>query len=182
MELLRSISFFLSGTLKRVQWYLPPLLLDPFDIAERLFKVNYPPPQWLAWFLFGLGWFIAIILTYHELRKQNMALDKQDINRVVGELLSVGIYTDCLVNITRILYRDKDKLAAGLLDREASVQDKLVLAQLNLRNIVKLEQRQRVAVRGSFDEGYWVLTELGKDVILYLEENKQVLDTEGSPT
>ena len=30
--------------------------------------MNYPPPQWLAWALFGLGWFIAIVLTYHELR------------------------------------------------------------------------------------------------------------------
>jgi hypothetical protein len=104
------------------------------------------------------------------------------IKQVVEELLSVGIFTDIPVNITRILYHDREKLSVGLPGYEASIQDKLVLEQLNLRKIVQLEQR-KVKVFGSDnvrDEGYWILTELGKEVIRYLQANKQVLDKEGS--
>jgi len=107
---------------------------------------------------------------------------RPNIKQLVEELLSVGIYTDCPVNITRILYHDRDKLTVGLSDEVASEQDKLVLPQLNLHNIVQLEQR-KVRVYGSDnvrDEGYWILTELGKKVIKYLQENQQVLDKEGS--
>ena len=60
-------------------WLLPALLLDPFDLAERLFKVNYDVPQWLAWVLAGFGIFIAMLLTYHELRMQKVTLE-QPIN------------------------------------------------------------------------------------------------------
>lgn len=105
-----------------------------------------------------------------------------DIKQIVKELLSVGIYTDCPVNITRILYHDREKLATGLSNEVASVQDKLVLSQLNSRKIVQLEQR-KVRVYGSDnvrDEGHWILTELGKSVILYLQKNQQVLHKEGS--
>jgi hypothetical protein len=104
------------------------------------------------------------------------------IRQIVFGLVNLGIYSDCPVNITRILYHDREKLAVGLSDEVASNQDKLVLHQLNLREIVRLEQR-KVRIYGSDnvrDEGYWVLTELGKKVILYLEKNPQVLHNEGS--
>ncbi len=97
-------------------------------------------------------------------------------------MLSEGIFTDEPVNITRILYALREKLSVGLHDYEASVQDRLVLEQLNLRNIVQLEQR-KVKVFGSDnvrDESYWILTELGKSVILYLQKNKQILCMAGS--
>jgi len=44
-------------------------------------------------------------------------------------------------------------------------------------------EQQKVKVYGSEnvrDAGYWILTELGKEVIRYLEANQQVLDKEGS--
>ncbi|MBI2979789.1 MAG: hypothetical protein HYY41_03060 [Chloroflexi bacterium] len=77
MELLESIFLFIRGTFKRAQWYLPPLLLDPFDIAEKVFQMKYVIPQWIAWLLFGLGWFLAMALTYHELRVERVKLEKQ---------------------------------------------------------------------------------------------------------
>lgn len=107
---------------------------------------------------------------------------KLNVEKVVDELLSEGIFTDEPVNITRILYALREKLSVGLHDYEASVQDRLVLEQLNLRNIVQLEQR-KVKVFGSDnvrDESYWILTELGKSVILYLQKNKQILCMAGS--
>jgi len=77
MDILKSVLLFVCGTLKRIQWYLPPLLLDPFDAVERLFGINYPVPQWLAWALFGMGWFMAFVMTYHEMRLQKISLEKQ---------------------------------------------------------------------------------------------------------
>ena len=60
--------------------------------------MNYPPPQWAAWLLFGLGWFVAIVLTYHDLRKQNLILRTQldekrkrkEIRDTLGQLLEEG--------------------------------------------------------------------------------------------
>lgn len=76
MDFLKSIWFLLFGILKRIYWLLPALLLDPFDLAERLFKVNYDMPQWGAWVLASLGVFVTIVLTYHELRMQKVALER----------------------------------------------------------------------------------------------------------
>ena len=32
-------------------------------------------PQWSIWFLFSLGWVIAMLLTYHELRLNKLSVD-----------------------------------------------------------------------------------------------------------
>ena len=121
-------------------------------------------------------WLIVSVVYY---RKHRVKVN-QDIKRVVEELLSIGIYTDRPVNITRILYYLRDKLAVGWFDYEVSAQDKLVLSQLSLHKIVHLEQRRRSSGAHEYDEGYWTLTKLGKSVISYLQANKQVLDKEGS--
>ena len=137
------------------------------------------------WYVVGMVIGVALII-WGLLKNPESATATnplEDIKQVVDELLTIGIYSDKPVNITRILYHDREKLASGgFPDYEASVQDKLVLEQLNLRKIVQLEQR-KVKVYGSDnvrDEGYWILTELGKSVILYLQTNQQVLDKEGS--
>lgn len=116
-----------------------------------------------------IGISVAVFVTILFLIKVMLSFH---IKYVVKKLLSVGIYTDAPVNITRILYYHREELAVGLPDDKTSIQDKSVLGQLNLRNIVQLEQRKT----GS----YWILTELGKRVILYLQKNQQVLDKEGS--
>ena len=76
MELLRSLRLFVIGVFKRIYWILPTLLLDPFDFAERLLNVSYNVPQWLVWVLVTTGWAIAIVLTYHDLRMQKVALEQ----------------------------------------------------------------------------------------------------------
>uniref|UniRef100_A0A6M3LC15 Uncharacterized protein n=1 Tax=viral metagenome TaxID=1070528 RepID=A0A6M3LC15_9ZZZZ len=53
-----------------------------FDVVERLWGMSYPIPQWVAWGLFGLGWFIAFVMTYHELRIQKANLETQADNKV----------------------------------------------------------------------------------------------------
>ena len=128
--------------------------------------------------LIGAGVWTAVSL----IRWRRKTKTEQPTAITVEKLLKVGIFVGHPVNITRILYALREKLAIGLSDEVASEQDKLVLSQLNLRNIVQLKQR-KVKVYGSDnvrDEGYWVLTELGKEVIKYLQANKQVLDKEGS--
>jgi len=93
MELLRSVGLFFLGILKRIYWLLPIIFLDPIDVVRRLWGVNLNLPQWLNWVLFILCWFVAIILTYHELRKQKVVLEKRaklklqfvrEVNQILG--------------------------------------------------------------------------------------------------
>jgi hypothetical protein len=76
MEHLKSLRLLVIGVLKRIYWILPTLLLNPFDIVERLFNVSYEVPQWAIWSLFAAGWVVAILLAYHELRMQKVALEQ----------------------------------------------------------------------------------------------------------
>jgi hypothetical protein len=76
MEILKSLRLLVIGVLKRIYWILPTLVLDPFDFAERLLNVSYDVPQWAVWVLFAAGWVVAILLSYHELRMQKVALEK----------------------------------------------------------------------------------------------------------
>lgn len=73
MELLKSTKLFIWGIIKRIYWVLPTLILDPFDLAKRIFNINYDLPRWSVWTLFVLGWLVAGILTYHELRLKTVA-------------------------------------------------------------------------------------------------------------
>ena len=173
------------------QQFLPQLSLP--SIFELTYS-RFPVFGWRLWFVIGL---ILVLLAalesayrrkkafeakISELENKLNAQSKSNIQQVVGELLSIGLYTDMPINIARILYHDKDKLAVGFSNEVTTNLDKLYLTELNLRKIVKLEQR-KVRIYGSDnvrDEGYWILTELGKDVILHLQENQQVLDKEGS--
>ncbi len=77
MELLKSAGLFFLGILKRIYWLLPTIFLEPIDLVGRLRGVNLNLPQWLNWALFILCWLIAITLTYHELRKQKLILEKK---------------------------------------------------------------------------------------------------------
>jgi len=76
MEILKSLRFLIIGVFKRIYWILPTLILDPFEIAEKLLNVSYDVPQWAIWILFAAGWVVAILLTYHELRMQKVALEQ----------------------------------------------------------------------------------------------------------
>ncbi len=77
MSFFKSSISLVGGTLKRIYWLVPTLFLDPFDLAERYFDVTYEVPQWLMWSLGAGGLFVAVSLTYHELRKQKEGLEAQ---------------------------------------------------------------------------------------------------------
>lgn len=74
---------FTLGVAKRIYWILPALVLDPFDLAERFFKVNYEVPQPLSWILFGIGLFIASYLTHHALSK-NTSFGENEVRLIGG--------------------------------------------------------------------------------------------------
>jgi hypothetical protein len=67
VEHLRSLGHLCWGVLKRIYWLAPALATDPFDVLERLgAHMNVPPV--VTWTLVGLGFLIAVLLTYHEER------------------------------------------------------------------------------------------------------------------
>ena len=94
---------FLSGIFRRLYWLLPLLLLDPFDLAERLTGVNYDVPQWVAWCLAGVGFFMAALLTYHDLRTKQ---PKSSQGEMPNELRPLNIDTGEFAAIRRRVYQD----------------------------------------------------------------------------
>ena len=90
MELWKSLRFFTIGVFKRIYWILPTLILDPFEIAEKLLGVSYDVPQWAIWLLFAAGWVVAILLTYHELRMQKVALEQTPKNWIDAHKAKTG--------------------------------------------------------------------------------------------
>jgi hypothetical protein len=73
-DLWASTANLLWGVLRRFYYWLTILLLDPFDLAERLLGVTYVPlPNFIIWSLFGFGLFLAVDHTYYEIwQKQTM--------------------------------------------------------------------------------------------------------------
>lgn len=148
-------------------------LLDNVIFAILLSLVGTARIAWikeLPWYVvigisFGIFFVVFCILRFASCLQLKLTIKR---------LLSVGIYTDVPDNILRILYHDKESLKIGLPDHKvlSSNQDKQVYGDFRLHNIVQIENRST----GS----YWVLTDIGKRVISYLEKNQQVLHKEGS--
>lgn len=74
LDVIESLLLFLWGVVRRFWFWLPPLLLDPMDAAERLFGVIYEVPQVVGWSLFGVGLFVAALFTYHDERMRSERL------------------------------------------------------------------------------------------------------------
>ena len=94
MELWRSLYLFFWGIFKRFYYWIPALLLDPFDIYEPYIKSALPgkwqidiviPNPWaISAFLVLFLW--AAILTYHELRRAHQHLvSKTSLNHGMPE-------------------------------------------------------------------------------------------------
>ena len=128
--------------------------------------------------LIGLG-FCLLMRAYKR---------RANIKKLVEELQSLTIFDDIQggiqINATKVLYQLRDMLAIGIsvYEVQADTVVEAVVKQLNLRKIVQLEQRRKQDGTRQYDEGYWVRTERGKEVISYLQVNKQVLDKEASQT
>ena len=70
MGYFRSFGYLCRGIIKRLYWIIPGILTDPIDILERLWGVRMNVPPIISWTLVGLGFLIAVLLTYHEQRMQ----------------------------------------------------------------------------------------------------------------
>ena len=76
VALLRSIVLFLWGVLKRFYFWLPAILLDPFDLYNKYIKLRLPPewqgdiemPSEAFPYVLAGGLIWASVMTYHELR------------------------------------------------------------------------------------------------------------------
>jgi hypothetical protein len=61
------------------------LASDPFDIAERWFKLNYSPPPWLFWILLATAIVSAVVLTIRELRTENQRYNVARLPNLLDE-------------------------------------------------------------------------------------------------
>ena len=67
-ELWASTCNLFWGVIKRFYYWLTTLLLDPFDLVEKLLGVTYAPlPNVVIWSLFGIGLFAAVAHTHYEI-------------------------------------------------------------------------------------------------------------------
>lgn len=67
MEYFRSFGLLLLGVLKRIYYLIPAFVTDAFDVLER-FGVHMNVPPAISYTLAGLGFLVAVLLTYHEQR------------------------------------------------------------------------------------------------------------------
>jgi hypothetical protein len=87
MEHLHSFRSLCWGVIKRLYWIIPGLVTDPFDVLERLLGVHMNVPPSISWILVGLGFLVAVLLTYHEERMraviatQELAIYKKQVVR-----------------------------------------------------------------------------------------------------
>jgi hypothetical protein len=68
-EALHAFRDFVVGVAKRFYAFLPAILLDPFDIYQRLKPETWPDydmPDWMAWTAFGFALFWAVFATFFE--------------------------------------------------------------------------------------------------------------------
>lgn len=135
---------------------------------------------WLGFWLKRLTEKPSIPATNIKAEQKPNQSKADDIATIVEELRSLSIFDGIPIDATTVLYQLREQLAVGISEYQVQVIERPILAQLALRKIVQLEQRRKASGPRQYDEGYWILTEFGKEVIRYLETNQQVLDTEGS--
>lgn len=127
MELLRSTQQLLSGILRRFYIWTPALLFFPYDLWKRLINPTLPEtvqfdlpwsPNWAPWTLIGLI-FLATVLTYHELSKQNPCLSNRRRVLFLRRKDRDGLWPFCrvipLTEAARIAYDvSQDTIAGGM--------------------------------------------------------------------
>jgi len=138
---------------------LPALLLDPFDFANTLLSVDYSPPTWLAWAIFGFGLSIAAVGAFHEARMSSVASPvnpNQNVEDAIanlsefeitagGQLLSgidiLNALGDGFANGLRVdgLRTELRKRTGILVSRQQADE---ITSQLVVRQIVRSEYRQ----------------------------------------
>jgi hypothetical protein len=78
MEYLHTFGSLCWGVIKRLYWIIPGLVTDPFDVLDK-WGVHMNVPPVISYALTGLGFSIAVLLTYHEQRmKAIIAVQERD--------------------------------------------------------------------------------------------------------
>lgn len=72
MKAKKYVFLLVIGFLKRIYWILPTLILDPFDIAKKLFDINYNVPLIVIWNILAVGCMIAVALTVRDIRNRTV--------------------------------------------------------------------------------------------------------------
>jgi hypothetical protein len=76
MQIFHTFKEFGAGVLKRAYWFIPALLSRPLDIFDIVAGTRLSiPADWLP-VLLAFCFFIAALLTYHDLRKKKLATDQ----------------------------------------------------------------------------------------------------------
>ena len=154
-------------------------------------------PIWI-WVAIGvISLFVAQLLAFHKVRMERDSA-KADIDVIMKKLRDFTVtINDKRINSATILRKLQPELLRGIAEYETGraitgifggniTSEQLIATcnevfdKLSLWGVVQLEQRRRSTGPRTSDMGYWVLTELGKDIILYLEANPQVLHNEDS--
>jgi len=84
MDYLRSFGSLCWGVTKKLYWLIPGILSDPLDVLEKLgWHVNIPPI--ISWLLVGVGFVMAILLTYHEerMRAISLVVERDNLKKTV---------------------------------------------------------------------------------------------------
>ena len=103
--------------------------------------------------------------------KPNDKENVKDMAAIIDELKALNV-ADTQIDATIILYELREKLATGLSEYDVPVDDRPILAQLCILEIVEMEQRRRSSGPHTYDESLWILTNLGKRIIQYLDREK----------
>ena len=103
--------------------------------------------------------------------KPNDKNNIKDIAAIINELKVLNV-AGTQIDAALILYELRGKLATGLSEYAVPVNDRPILAQLCILQIVEMEQRRRSSGPHSYDESLWILTALGKQIIQYLDREK----------
>lgn len=137
-------------------------------------------PSW-AWFTIGtVALFIAMFLAFHEVRVERDEV-KGGIDSIIKELRNLKVTVgNEEKNAATILYECREQLVHGLNQYPSSQFGNphpdfyLVAVQLDIMKVIRLEQR-----RGDegWDYGYWVPTDLGREVVKYLGKGQPISQT-----
>lgn len=138
MEFCRSAGLFILGVVKRFYLWLPAIVLDPFDLNDKVVQPMMPEslkfsipwsPDWSgAVLLVLIGW--AAIWTYHEARVLSLKDDLQPTDSV--RWLFQYMLTDSNWVVGRGVTPNDDHVSGGKLyrDLQAELRDAARLGKL----------------------------------------------------
>jgi len=171
------------GVVRRFYLLLGPLLLDPFDLIERLtpWELTLPEP-WdglLLWGLFVTGLAIAVLLTYHEQRLASA--NREPVGEVIAQLkartVSVGNYTTTAAWAARALAEHLRGIGVRFPSPPRSL-DGITVSDAQMRRLMpilngfSILQLQVVPRAVGNAEALWTANALGLAVLRALEDEQ----------